>query len=264
MDEINQLLKEYLARLPKALQTNILAGRWLDELTIIKKEYNLNENEIDQLAVETALVLFGLTETDTFQDQLKDLEPDKMTGVIQAVEEKIFEPFKDYLSLIKAKNKQENELAKRLAELPQEIKSAIDSIETSNAIRAISDKYHLHIDQAGELADEISLVMIGSTKPDRFISHIIKRLHISNELAQNIARETNQNIFIKIKEALQKVQGFEIEDDDQVKKPEPVDLFTQKMNFLFQNKKEEEENITSEQDKPITPPRHDPYKEPVE
>ena len=256
MDEINQLLKEYLVRLPQPIQTNILAGHWLDELTIIKKEYNLNEEEIDNLAIETALVLFGLTEAETFSDQLKNLPTDKIPTIAETVKEKIFQPLKEELAEIKQKNNQENELANHLSTLPQEIKLAISSIETADAIKAISDKYHLHIDQAGELADEINLVMIGATKPDRFINHIIKRLHISNELAQDIARETNQNIFIKIKEALQRVQGFDTENSSPTK---PLDLFTQKMNFLFQNKEDQTVSQPTEQ-----PPRHDPYKEPLE
>ncbi len=77
------------------------------------------------------------------------------------------------------------------------------SMDSTNNIRAIGNKYALHVDQIGELGDEIGLVMLGLTKTGDFVTHLIARLGLDRPVAEAIAREVNEQIFLKIRESLQ-------------------------------------------------------------
>jgi len=91
--------------------------------------------------------------------------------------------------------------------LPNEIKEAMLKIETADIVRTIGNKYALHVDQVGELADEIGLVMLGLTRPNEFVTHIIARIGVDHIVAEAIAKEVNEQIFLKIRESLQELPG---------------------------------------------------------
>ncbi|MEX0918942.1 MAG: hypothetical protein WDZ85_03195 [Candidatus Paceibacterota bacterium] len=157
--------------------------------------------------------------------------------------------------------------------LPTDLKDAIVAVETADIIRQASVKHHLHVDQMGELAEETGLVMMGLTRPGQYIGNLARRLHISNDLAREIAKEIDEKIFRPVKDSLQKVRGFEVEDPTVATPPaEPPaenkevekeagdkqkpsenesgeenrrDIFAEKMSSLFTNRRadiEDEEN----------------------
>ena len=90
--------------------------------------------------------------------------------------------------------------------LPKDVQEAILSVDTSEAIREIGEKHKLMIDKMGDLADETGLVMLGLTHPSQYVSHLIERLGINQETAQEITEEINNKIFFPIRESLRKIQ----------------------------------------------------------
>ena len=64
------------------------------------------------------------------------------------------------------------QLEAQYQKLPDDVREAMIKVETANVVGNIGRKYNLHIDQIGDLADEIGLTMLGLTKPDEFVSHI--------------------------------------------------------------------------------------------
>ena len=62
------------------------------------------------------------------------------------------------------------------------------------------------IDKIGELADETGLVMLGITRPGQYVSHLIERLGIDQETAQEITEEVNNRILFPIRDSLRKIQ----------------------------------------------------------
>src|SRR3989344_6460619 len=92
--------------------------------------------------------------------------------------------------------------------LPDDLKTALFSSAVTNNILGIGRKYGLHVDKAGELADETGLVMLGITPPGEFIRNLAKRLELDPEKAKAIAEEINQQIFQPVRESLKKVHGL--------------------------------------------------------
>jgi len=106
-----------------------------------------------------------------------------------------------------AKYTKEELLAKYNA-LPQELKAAMSSVESSDVIQEIGKKYNLRVDQIGELASETGYLLIGITKPGDYIKNLKQQLQIDLVKARDIALEVNEKIFSKVKESLKKIHNL--------------------------------------------------------
>lgn len=94
-----------------------------------------------------------------------------------------------------------------LKNLPLEIQNLITSPDIYDKIKIMGDTYDLHIDQIGELASEVRMVLMGITRSKDFIKKIMDRLEINQEVAEKIAISINKEIFDSIRTSLQKVQA---------------------------------------------------------
>lgn len=97
----------------------------------------------------------------------------------------------------------------RYKRLPQYVRDAIASFDVASVVQEIVKEHRLHIDQGGELADEIDSVLIGETEREIFLPNIKKRLNISDETAKEIVKEVNDNILIPIKKQMQQRKNGE-------------------------------------------------------
>lgn len=91
--------------------------------------------------------------------------------------------------------------------LPEDLKSAIFSVEMTEAVKNIGKKYQLHIDKIGALGNETGMVMLGVTHPRDFIPNLSQRLGVAQEIARKIAEEVNTQIFVKVRDSLKKIHG---------------------------------------------------------
>lgn len=91
--------------------------------------------------------------------------------------------------------------------LPSDVKAAITSPEIAQKIQDIAKNHQLHIDQSGLLEEEISFVMLGIRHPDEFVNRIEERLNLTTEDAISLAVEVNEQIFLSIRESLEKMHG---------------------------------------------------------
>ena len=105
--------------------------------------------------------------------------------------------------------------------LPKDLQEAIAGINTAETIQAVSKKYGLNIEQAGQLAHEAGLLMFGETSPKDFINNLEKNLNTGRDTAQKIAEEINVQIFAKVRESLKKIHGVR-EDDKTFAAPAPT------------------------------------------
>src|SRR5579859_6830403 len=94
------------------------------------------------------------------------------------------------------------EAQKRFETLPPEIKRYLYSAEMMTALRQIADKYKLHIDKLGMLEAETSSVMLGFTETSDFPSMLMEALQVDEMNANLIAKEVNDQIFLKIRDAM--------------------------------------------------------------
>ncbi|MCR4330504.1 MAG: hypothetical protein NUV49_01325 [Patescibacteria group bacterium] len=101
------------------------------------------------------------------------------------------------------------QLLEQFKKLPKDLQDAITSNDIDVAMQEISKKSHLHIDQAGELADEVGLVLLGVVHPDDFLEDVVFRLKIDKKAAGEIVADVNEHVFKKVRESLMKVHRID-------------------------------------------------------
>ncbi len=94
------------------------------------------------------------------------------------------------------------ELNEAYEKLPPELKEAMLSVDTVEAINSIGKKYRLHVDQIGDVGSETGYVLLGLTHPTDFVGSLTKRLGIDRILASQIASDINDQIFLQVREQL--------------------------------------------------------------
>lgn len=122
--------------------------------------------------------------------------------------------------------------------IPPQFKKLAESAELYDQSEKVGQKFGLMIDQIGELDAEIRGVLLGIFKPTDFADHLVERLEIKKDLAEEITTEVNKEIFETIKAQLQKdtseissshiadlekVGEFEIEKESEIKSPGEYD-----------------------------------------
>ena len=99
-------------------------------------------------------------------------------------------------------NELETLIQQRLAELPQDVRRAIESADLHARITEIGTEHKLHVDQVGALEDETLLVMLGFSDPAEFPDTLQKHLSISAEEAALIANNINEEVFQTIRDSM--------------------------------------------------------------
>jgi len=165
--------------------------------------------------------------------------------------------------------------------LSEKVVEILDSEETAVLLAEIGKKHQLHIDQTGNLAKIVRLFIMGLVKANDFGDILTKETGISTDLTNLIIYELNQKLFSKIRIAMReastaKPENVETESPekdmvDQEGASEDVptpDTFSQKMTAEYGLSREKveisDQPNQSEPPQPNnTPPRHDPYREPL-
>ena len=94
------------------------------------------------------------------------------------------------------------EIKEKLRALPGHVQDFIYSEEIDAAVQKIGQKNQLHIDQMGLLQAEVTDVMIGTTEPNDFVPYMIETLEIDQTKAEAIAKDANEMLFEKIRQAM--------------------------------------------------------------
>lgn len=90
-------------------------------------------------------------------------------------------------------------------DLPVEIQKIVNFSYLGPRVEKIGKEHFLHIDQVGELYATTEMVMLGLLHPNNFVTSIKKRLEVSQGVAEMVARDVNNQIFLAIREELKKL-----------------------------------------------------------
>ena len=113
------------------------------------------------------------------------------------------------------KNFTDQQIAQMYDNLPEDLKDAIFSVDTTSLVNMIGKKHGLAIDKIGDLANETGMVMLGVTHPNDFIGNLTDRLDVDKEKARIIAQEINEQIFKPVRESLRKIHNMREEGEEQ-------------------------------------------------
>lgn len=86
--------------------------------------------------------------------------------------------------------------------LPEEIQNLLYSPEMYAAVKKISAKHQLHIDQMDLLETEVSQVLMGELPADQLAKMLAKSLNIEQAKADVIAKDVNDEFLSRIREVM--------------------------------------------------------------
>lgn len=161
----------------------------------------------------------------------------------------------------------QQQIQKRMDELPEDVRQAIQSAELGKKLQEIGNKHQLHIDQVGTLSDETVLVLLGFSDPGEFVGTLTEGLHIPSQEAEKIAGDVTEQVFLPIRESMQAfMEGQEslaqaITATEVSSTTKPATPFTDAVRTTPTDHLLTEKTV-------VTPPsrtyKTDPYREPVE
>ena len=98
------------------------------------------------------------------------------------------------------------EIQAKFEQLPKNVQDAITSTEVHDSIIAIAKKNGLHIDQEGDLVDQVGLVMLGLSPSRDFVKNLSSVAGIRNDIASSIAEDINTQIFSEIRRSMREIE----------------------------------------------------------
>lgn len=104
-------------------------------------------------------------------------------------------------------------LEEKFKQLPEEIQTALTSVEIAQAIKDISKKNGLRIDQESVLFDQTSYVLLGLMPSKDFVPEFMKETGVSNEAATAIGKDVNEKVFTQIKSLIRESQDTASSDE---------------------------------------------------
>ena len=207
-NEINtkEAIAERLRDVPADIREFVADGELDSILDSLRNQYGLDDDRIGTVRAETLLVLAGFEPMSAFERTLRDeLSGDRPTigRVVSDIEMLVFRGFRAELSVFDHELTQDETATKeaggtiveeRVDQLPDELRAALTSPKVQAAVQRIGRDRGLMIDQIGELADQIRLILLGQAKGSDFVDDVRKRLNISDELARSITTDINNDV----------------------------------------------------------------------
>ncbi len=99
-EKLKQQFEEQLAYLPTINQEALKSFDWASELIGIGKNYGLHIDELEDLQIETMLLLVGLTSPDDYENELITrlaISPVEARKIIEDINIHVFTPIHDYI-----------------------------------------------------------------------------------------------------------------------------------------------------------------------
>jgi hypothetical protein len=98
----------------------------------------------------------------------------------------------------------QKQIETRFRELPADVQRAIQSSNVDQKVQELGKKHTLHLDQIGELGNEIYLVMLGFSDPKNMADELAQRLKLPADKAEALAQDISAALFVPIRESMQK------------------------------------------------------------
>ncbi len=94
------------------------------------------------------------------------------------------------------------EIEKRIKKLPQKIRKVLESGALDESLRALAQKYKIHLDKWEKLEEEVYLVLL-SVKSPKVLPGVLTSLGLDPETAQNLLQDLVEYIFKPMRKMLQ-------------------------------------------------------------
>lgn len=96
------------------------------------------------------------------------------------------------------------------SQLPEELKEALYSMETAEAIASVCDSYGIDDERVSQVARYVGEVLMGIILPSEFAGVLEQQIAMPKVLAPAIAKDINRLIFYPVKPALEQLHNTEL------------------------------------------------------
>lgn len=138
-------------------------------------------------------------------------------------------------------------IEERMQELPPALAEAIRRSNWEKLVFDIGREHSLHVDDIGEIQNELILVLTGIVHPDTFREVMIEEIGIKAEKADTIISEINEKINERIKAELRR----SLEEDEATVRADEEKTVLHKAGISFGDEVETVTTMTSPQ--PVAP-----------
>jgi len=94
----------------------------------------------------------------------------------------------------------EDAVALLVSELPLSVQQFVTGPERARVALTLSQKYNLHVDQAGEFERSFIFMLIGISTPEEFVENL-KEAGLTPEQVRGLTEDVNKEVFMKLREA---------------------------------------------------------------
>ena len=140
----------------------------------------------------------------------------------------------------------QREILRRYDSLRPEIKNAMISMSSAEAIRDIGRKNSLDKKRTGVLAEEIGYILLGVIDRSNFVDDLTDILEVDKNKASEIAEETTQKIFVPVKDALIETYGQEFWETNSVTDNKQLTTDNERLTT-------DDRQLTTDNQQPTTP-----------
>lgn len=114
------------------------------------------------------------------------------------------------------------QIEKILQNLPEELKEAVFSMETADAIWEICSRQGVLDERMTKIAECVGYVLMGLLTPEDFQETLEKEVKLKKDTAKKLAQEINRFIFYPVKPALEQLYKMEISPSEKPSKAVPL------------------------------------------
>jgi hypothetical protein len=216
IDELQLKINGAKNKLSKETLEAIDSFNWKEVLLQLGQKKLYNEEQLEDLEMNTELLLCGLLNPDAYQNDLEirmKISKDEVTSLINEIDESIFKKIQEELEkrleggagvTKKVEAVVEKTIDPRFSSLPNEVKKAIIASDWKEKLFEIAKGHKLNILQMGVLDDITIKIMLGTMHPENYESELSKGMTIPSSEVSSIVSEVNENILTKIREFMQK------------------------------------------------------------
>ncbi len=246
-EELQKTIAEYYSKLPTKAQEMFSRMDWMQILDSIATKYILTPNQIQTLGAETTMLLLGIVHPEEYEKTVMNelAVPKDIAGkIVEEVNNTIVKDFR--LMLTETYNANTVDIAEkeygkgktldeRFANLPYEVRDAIENSDYQKKLYEVASKQKLSIEQMGKLENITNKVLLGLIHPDEFTNNIVSDLGLSTDQANTLTTEINNNIMSSIRTALKTHAENEIKNkSEEIPIPKPPAKIIQPQNTPIQ------------------------------
>jgi hypothetical protein len=123
-------------------------------------------------------------------------------------------------------------IEERFKEIPEVLAGAIKASHWESIVFDIGRRHMLHVDEIGEIQNELILVLTGIVHPDEFRRIVISEIGIPEDKADVVIEEINQQVNEKIKDSLKSVMASQREVSADERVPTEGEILSSERNVL--------------------------------